>query len=103
MEKKIRFRAHKEDECFQGEPKLFAKDMWFNGYGKIAVVPSVNVEYSDEAAKKIKALKGYPSKHFANEGDDAKINWETSPPEKVKCMPDHQHQTFVAWDEGLRP
>ncbi|CAN9142979.1 unnamed protein product [Alternaria alternata] len=103
MEKKIRFRAHKKDECFQGEPKLFAKDMWFNGYGKIAVVPSVNVEYSDEAAKKIKTLKGYPSKHFANEGDDTKINWETSPPEKVKCMPDHQHQTFVAWDEGLRP
>ncbi|KAI4711596.1 hypothetical protein J4E89_004162 [Alternaria sp. Ai002NY15] len=45
MEKKIKFRAHKEGECFQGEPKLFAKDMWFNGYGKIAVVPSVNVEY----------------------------------------------------------
>jgi len=26
-----------------------------------------------------------------------------SPPEKVKCMPDYQHQTFVDWDEGLRP
>ncbi|KAF1837353.1 alpha-1,3-mannosyltransferase CMT1 [Decorospora gaudefroyi] len=101
MEKKIAFRAHKENECYQGEPKLFAKDMWFHGYGKIAVVPSVNVEYSDEAAKKIKALKGYASKHVANEGDDVKITWETSPPEKVKCMPDYQHQSFVAWDEGL--
>lgn len=102
MEKKIKFRAHKENECFQGEPNLFAKDMWFNGYGKIAVVPSVNVEYSDEGTKKIKALKGYTSKHVANEGDDIKIEWEISPPEKVKCMPDYRHQTFVAWDEGLR-
>ena len=101
MEKKIKFRAHKEGECFQGEPKLFAKDMWFNGYGKIAVVPSVNVEYSDEAAKKIKALKGYVSKHLENEGDDVRIDWETSPPEKVKCMPNYQHQSFRAWDEGL--
>jgi len=101
MEKKIKFRAHKEGECFQGEPKLFAKDMWFNGYGKIAVVPSVNVEYSNEATQKIKNLKGYTSKHVANEGD-TKIEWETSPPAKVKCMPDYRHQTFVAWDEGLR-
>jgi len=62
MEKKIKFRTHKEGECFQGEPKLFAKDMWFNGYGKIAVVPSVNVEYSDEGTKKLRALKGSTSK-----------------------------------------
>jgi alpha-1,3-mannosyltransferase len=102
MEKTIKFRAHKEGECFQGEPKLFAKDMWFHGYGKIAVVPSVNVEYSDEAAKKIKALKGYVSKHVANEGDDIKIEWETQPPENVKCMPGYEHQSWVAWDEGLR-
>jgi alpha-1,3-mannosyltransferase len=102
MDKKIKFRAHREGECFQGEPKLFAKDMWFHGYGKIAVVPSVNVEYSDEAAEKIKALKGYASMHVGNEGDDVKIGWETAPPEKVKCMPDHQHQSFKAWDEGLR-
>ncbi|KAI4697648.1 uncharacterized protein J4E84_000780 [Alternaria hordeiaustralica] len=102
MEKKIKFRTHKEGECFQGEPKLFAKDMWFNGYGKIAVVPSVNVEYSDEGTKKLRALKGSTSKHVADEGDDIKIEWEVSPPEKVKCMPDYRHQTFVAWDEGLR-
>lgn len=102
MEKKIKFRAHKEDECFQGEPKLFAKDMWFHGYGKIAVVPSVNVEYSDDAAKKIKALKGYVSKHVVNEGDDIKIEWETAPPEKVKCMPNYQNQEFKPWDEGLQ-
>jgi alpha-1,3-mannosyltransferase len=103
MERKIEFRAHKEGECFQGEPKLFAKDMWFHGYGKIAVVPSVNVEYSDDAAKKIKELKGYTSKYVAKEGDDSKIEWETQPPEKVKCMPGYAQQSWVAWDEGLRP
>jgi alpha-1,3-mannosyltransferase len=97
----IKFRARGPGECFQGEPKLFAKDMWANGYGKIAVVPSVNVEYSDEAAKKIKALKGYTAKHVANEGDRGRIEWETKPPEKVKCMPDYQHQSFLDWDEGL--
>lgn len=102
MDGTIAFRAHKEGECFQGEPKLFAKDMWFHGFGKIAVIPSVNVEYSDDAAKKIKALKGYTSKHVANEGDDVRIEWESSPPENVKCMPDYQHQSFIPWDEGLR-
>lgn len=102
MQKKVAFRAHKDGECIQGESKLFAKDMWFHGYGKIAVVPSVNVGYSDDAAKKIKELKGYASKHVANGGEDIKIEWEAKPPAKVKCMPDYEHQTFVDWDEGLR-
>ena len=75
--------------------------MWYNGYGKIAVDPSVDVEYSDKAAKKIKALKGYTSKHVASEGDDVKIEWETQSPEKVKCMPGFERQSWVAWDEGL--
>ncbi|KAF2875809.1 cryptococcal mannosyltransferase 1-domain-containing protein [Massariosphaeria phaeospora] len=87
MDAKIKFRAHYEDECMQGEPKLFAKDLWWHGYGKIAVVPSVNVEYSDEAAKKIKELKGYVSRHVTNEGEDVKIEWNTAPPAQVKCMP----------------
>ncbi|KAF2469471.1 uncharacterized protein BDR25DRAFT_326269 [Lindgomyces ingoldianus] len=101
MEGQIKFRDHYPEECFQGEPNLFTKDMWYFGYGKIAVIPSVNVEYSDKAAKKIKALKGYASRHVAKEGDDARIEWETTPPAKVKCMPDFKRQEFVAWDEGL--
>lgn len=103
LDGRIRFRARRPDECFQGEPKLFAKDMWVEGFGRIAVVPSVNVEYSDEAAGKIKALKGYVASHVAGEGGDGRIEWEAKPPEKVKCMPDYQHQNFVDWDEGLRP
>ncbi|KAF2007583.1 glycosyltransferase family 69 protein [Amniculicola lignicola CBS 123094] len=102
MEGKIRFRKHLEKECYQGEPKLFAKDMWWNGYGKIAVVPSVNVEYSDEAAKKIKTLKGYTWSHVANEEDNMKIKWELDPPSRVKCIPGgYETQKWVAWNEGL--
>jgi len=103
LDGRIRFRAHGPGECLQGEPQLFAKDMWATGYGKIAVVSSVNVEYSDEAAKKIKALKGYVARHVGNEGDDGGIEWEMKPPEKVKCMPGFEHQIFVDWDEGRRP
>ncbi|KAF2197735.1 hypothetical protein GQ43DRAFT_475184 [Delitschia confertaspora ATCC 74209] len=99
MEGKIKFRGHYEGECFQGEPKLFAKDMWYHGYGKIAVVPSVNVEYNNEAGKRIKTLKGYTS---ANVGEDLKIKWETEPPKLVKCMAHgYVDQQFLPWDEGL--
>jgi len=97
----IKFRAHYDAECYQGEPKLFCKDMWANGYGKIAVVPSVNLEYSDEAGKKIKDLKGYVQRWTGGEGDDIKISWKEDPPEKVKCMPAYDHQEMIPWDEGL--
>ena len=80
----IRLRAREPSECFQSEPKLFAKDMWANGYGKIAVVPSMNVKYSDEATK-IKEPKRYVARHVANEGDGRKIESEMKPPEKTSC------------------
>ena len=105
LERVLQFRHSKADECYQGEPKLFCKDMWKAGYGKIAVVPSVNIEYSDEAAKKIKALKGYTSQWVEKDGDTdptIRIEWETKPPEKVKCMTNYAAQEWVAWDEGLK-
>lgn len=104
LEHKIKFRGHYENECFQGEPKLFAKDMWYHGYGKIAVVPSVNLEYSNEAATQIKDLKGYVSRWVNNEGEwgpPVKIEWESSPPKLVKCIPMHSMQLWKPWDEGL--
>ena len=103
LEGKLRFRSSRPDECFQGEPRIFAKDMWWGGYGKIAVVPSVNLEYSDEAARKIKALKGYVSEWVgAGRSDvDMRIEWEETPPERVKCMPSYNNQTWRPWDEGL--
>ncbi|KAK0642994.1 family 69 glycosyltransferase [Cercophora newfieldiana] len=95
----IKFRGPNEEleECFQGEPQLFCKDLWWKGYGKIAVVPAVNLEYSDEKAERIKKLKGYTSQWRVDEG----IEWRTEPPEKVKCMPNWEHQSWQAWNESL--
>ncbi|KAK3305272.1 glycosyltransferase family 69 protein [Chaetomium strumarium] len=95
----IRFRAEREGECRQGEPQLFCKDLWFHGYGKIAVVPTVNLEYSDEAGKRIKEAKGYVSRWVgAPEWKDEKIEWQREPPEKVKCMAVYENQFFEPWN-----
>ncbi|OCL14156.1 glycosyltransferase family 69 protein [Glonium stellatum] len=104
LERKIKFRSSYEDECFSGEPQLFCKDMWHIGYGKIAVVPSVNVEYGDEAAQKIKWLKGYASRWVAAErryNAPLKIEWEESPPTQTRCLGDFINQHWVPWDEQL--
>lgn len=102
--KGLRFRHGREGECAQGEPQLFCKDLWSRGYGKIAVVPAVNLEYSDEKGEKIKRLKGYTSdvvRQQAGDGDDL-IDWVTEPPEKVKCMPTWDNQSWRPWNESLR-
>ena len=102
LESKIRFRSSHEHECPQGEPKTWCIEMWHLGYGKIAVVPIVNVEYSDEAATKIKEAKGYVSNWLGAGGEsDARIEWESTPPKAVKCMPSYQNQTWVLWEEQL--
>ncbi|KAL9614057.1 MAG: hypothetical protein Q9167_001411 [Letrouitia subvulpina] len=100
LDQKIKFRSAAENECPQGEPKSFCKDLWMLGFGKVAVVPSVNLEYSDEGGKKIKAAKGYVSSFVGKEGDeDDKIEWKREPPEKVKCIPKYDHQHWRPWDE----
>ncbi|KAL8968019.1 MAG: hypothetical protein Q9197_005102 [Variospora fuerteventurae] len=100
LESGVRFRAGHPGECPQGEPKSLCRDFWQNGYGKIAVAPSVNLEYSDEGAKNIKLEKGYVSDWVDKEEDEeAMIEWQEKPPEKVKCMPTYQNQTWPAWDE----
>lgn len=105
LEKKINFRSKLRDECFQGEPQLFCKEMWHLGYGKIAVVPAVNLEYSDEAARKIKALKGYVSQWVNKDGDNGDlsmhIEWITNPPALIKCMSTYANQTWLPWDYQL--
>jgi len=78
--------------------------MWHIGYGKIAVVPSINVEYGDEAAQKIKSLKGYTSRWVAPErrnGMSLKVKWEQSPPAQTRCIVDYANQHWVPWDEQL--
>jgi len=101
-ERTIKFRSSYEQECTQGEPVLFCKELWHLGYGKIAVVPSINLEYSDKDARKIKAIKGYVSDWVNIEGENPiQIEWETLPPPLIKCMPSNSNQTWVPWDEQL--
>lgn len=106
LEKSVKFRAANETagECRQGEPQLFCKDLWFKGCRKIAVVPSVNLEYSVEKAKKIKEAKGFTSDIVSKqepEGD--KIEWQLDPPSMVKCMPTWENQYWQSWNETLKP
>ncbi|KAH7244803.1 cryptococcal mannosyltransferase 1-domain-containing protein, partial [Fusarium solani] len=100
----LRFRSPHGDkgECFQGEPELFCKDLWFRGYRKIAVVPTVNLEYSDERGEDIKNLKGYVSQMVQEQDEESsRIDWVLEPPREVRCMPDFQHQTWRPWNETL--
>ncbi|KAL8719306.1 MAG: hypothetical protein Q9225_003670 [Loekoesia sp. 1 TL-2023] len=99
IENQIRFRSASKHECGQGEPKSFCKDLWMAGYGKIAVVPSVNLEYSDENAKRIKSAKGYVSKFVGSGDENDKIEWKKTPPEKVKCIAGYENQHWRPWDE----
>ncbi|KAL9113896.1 MAG: hypothetical protein Q9227_002030 [Pyrenula ochraceoflavens] len=101
----ISFRAPHDGECTQGEPSLFCKDMWFHNYSRIAVVPSVNLEYSTERAKQIKNKKGYVDKWTDLEGKRGvkkEIEWKEEPPKEVRCMPAYDIQRWVRWDEALR-
>ncbi|KAB5559624.1 cryptococcal mannosyltransferase 1-domain-containing protein [Coniochaeta sp. 2T2.1] len=100
---KVAFRATFDDkgECFQAEPQLFCKDMWFQGHGKIAVVPSVNLAYTNDDGQRIKKDKGYTS-HWVNAGASSAdlIEWQP-PPDRVKCMPTFTDQTWRPWNETL--
>lgn len=96
----VRFRAAYPGECPQGEPKSLCKDFWLNGYGKIAVVPSVNLEYTDQRSKHVKELKGYVSK-WVESGEDRLIEWQREPPKHVKCITppfDKNNPTWPEWD-----
>lgn len=69
------------------------------------VVPSVNLEYSDEAVRKIKALKDYVSQ-WVNENGDVddplmQIEWGKAPPPLIKCMSPLNNQTWLPWDFEL--
>ncbi|KAL6902942.1 glycosyltransferase family 69 protein [Trichoderma evansii] len=97
----FRRNYHKTDECFQGEPVLFCKDMWWRGYGKIAVVPSVNLEYTDKNGKRLKEDKGFVSDIVADQDpQDDLIDWQ-GPPDTIRCMPTWKDQFFQRWNKSL--
>ncbi|KAK2606478.1 hypothetical protein QQS21_003171 [Conoideocrella luteorostrata] len=102
---KVHFRAPSaaDNECGQGEPQLFCKDLWFHGYRKIAVVPSINLEYSVEKGKMIKEAKGFTSNNVLSQNlSDDEIDWQLEPPEKVRCMSSWENQYWVPWNETLK-
>lgn len=87
-------------------------------------MPSVNLEYTDERGRWIKASRGYASEFVAREddhnetaittittvdGDESvtitsgvpeRIAWR-GPPDKVKCMPSWDRQDWLPWNESL--
>ena len=103
MNSRVKFRSWFEGECVAGEPTILCKDLWYHGYGKIAVVPSVAVGYDDEKSAAIKKVKGTVSEWVAKErqdDEDLLIEWK-GPPEKVNCAPAWHAQHWVPWDDAL--
>lgn len=100
----VRFRASYSEECYMGEPTLFCKDFWAQGYGRIAVIPSVNVGYNDDQSRHVKTIHGYassePDLEHGEMHDQIRINWKPTPPELVKCEPDWNHPSWVEWDQA---
>lgn len=99
----VAFRGNNPGECYQGEPELLCKDLWHKGHGKIAVVPSVNLEYTDDGGMNAKANKGYTSMWVGVEYDERSyFNWNTQPPDdQVKCLDDLESKEWRPWNETL--
>ncbi len=88
MERQIRFRRNVDGECYMGEPTLFAKDLWRLGFGRIQVVPSVNVGY-DNRTEEAKDRHGRVEDALDMTSADLQselVQWQDSPPSLVKCM-----------------
>ena len=100
MEQKIKFRSARPGECRLGEPTHFCKDMWKEGYKRIAVIPTVNVGYSDEQSRLAKERHGSVSSWLEKE-DPSKdlIFWDVDPPQKIKCLPSWDSPSMVRWDQ----
>jgi alpha-1,3-mannosyltransferase len=103
VEGKVGFRGARRErgECHAGEPGLFCKDLWWEGYGRIMVVPTVGLEYAEEAGAALKGLKGFTAALVAEEtGRETPIEW-APPPDLVKCMPTFNDQSWRPWNETL--
>ncbi|KAK3324647.1 glycosyltransferase family 69 protein [Cercophora scortea] len=98
---RVGFRGPRDGECFQGETQLFCKDMWRTGFGRIAVVPSVNVGCSSGGHLRVGGGGGDGGRVKRVKGFEGRIVWQEEPPERVVCMPGFGDQTWLAWDEGL--
>ncbi|KAK4096683.1 glycosyltransferase family 69 protein [Parathielavia hyrcaniae] len=105
----VAFRASRPGECYQGEPELLCKDLWWLGRGRIAAVPGVNLGYNDgKWGRWIKEERGYvsdvvrlQSAREAEWGVEERIQWEEKPPEMVNCVETWTKQEHRPWNESL--
>ncbi|OCT52828.1 alpha-1,3-mannosyltransferase CMT1 [Cladophialophora carrionii] len=90
---RIRFRTQVPGECHLGEPVHLAKDLWRLGYGKIAVIPSVNLGYSVEDSIIAKDAHGWVSKMVEQGSMELnRIVWQEKPPGQIKCLEGDWHK-----------
>lgn len=104
LQGQIHFRSKFANECLLGEPLHFCKDLWYHGYNRIAVVPTINIGYNDEESQKIKAAHGAVSTWLQRQGTTNMpelIEWRDTPPELIKCVPSWSNPSWIPWDEGL--
>lgn len=99
LQRKVTFRSADKDECAMGEPMTLARDLWKLGLGKILAIPTVNVAYEYVDTLKAKTRHGYVHKAVGNaqyNKDAEMVEWQTSPPPMVKCMPVFDRQSWMS-------
>ncbi|WWC92851.1 uncharacterized protein L201_007812 [Kwoniella dendrophila CBS 6074] len=91
----VRFRRSdkSKNECAASECTLIASDFWKEGFGKVLVVPSVQLAYERDVAIDI-VEELFKQKEQLGWIDavppielDTKVDWIDKPPEKVRCHP----------------
>ena len=86
---------------------MLCKDLWGTGHGRIAVVPAVNLGYTDGEGEWVKRERGYVSDFVEREGKvggegmGERIEWQEEPPEKVLCVPEFREQRWLPWNESM--
>jgi alpha-1,3-mannosyltransferase len=95
-------REKVDEECYQGEPNLLTKDMWYLGYYRIATLPTITTAYTYWDAHSVRELRGSVALHtmLANGTAEEKISWQKEPPKKFMCIPQGRDPEWVPWDQG---
>ncbi|WWC65904.1 uncharacterized protein I303_108526 [Kwoniella dejecticola CBS 10117] len=91
----VRFRRGDlaKGECAASECTLIASDFWKDGYGKVMVVPSVQLAYERDVAFDIMAELAKQKSGLSWVDDvppkslDSTVEWIKKPPQKVRCHP----------------
>jgi alpha-1,3-mannosyltransferase len=96
-------REKVDEECYQGEPNLLTKDMWYLGYNRIATLPTITTAYTYWDAHNAREVRGSVALHavLANGTAEEKISWQKEPPKQFKCIPAGRAPEWVPWDQGL--